>query len=106
MRIIDADKLKSSVRDAAPINMDSVYALIDNQPTVPTFREWHEIKTEGLPKEKGYYLVAFKRKKYSTNEIYYDTGLIFFRGKTAWATGGENIKAWMALPDDFKKLSE
>lgn len=67
------------------------------------FGEWHEIKKEGLPKEKGYYLVAIERTNWTTKEKYYETNCIFFRGKTTWATGSSYIKAWMELPEPFKK---
>jgi hypothetical protein len=47
-RLIDADKLKSEVRNAVPLNMDSVYTLINNQPTV---NEWIPC-SEKLPIQK------------------------------------------------------
>ena len=47
MRMIDADRLKSEVRDAVPINMDNVYYLIDNQPTA---NEWIPC-SERLPED-------------------------------------------------------
>lgn len=67
--------------------------------------EWHEIKSvDDLPKEKGYYLVAIERcKNWETKEKCYETSFIFFRGKTTWATCNRNIKAWMELPEPFKK---
>ena len=60
MRLIDADRLKSEVRDAVPINMDNVYYLIDNQPTV---NEWIPC-SERLPEENGHYLATYHHKSY------------------------------------------
>lgn len=47
------------------------------------FGEWNPIKSQDdLPSEQGYYLVAIEIKDFKTEEKYYDTDYVFFRGKT------------------------
>jgi hypothetical protein len=101
MRLIDADAMlkrnEHSIYDTTDLK-----EMLDYEPTVC---KWHEIKTKAdLPKEQGYYLVAIERyKDWGTKEKCYYTNFIFFRGKTTWATYNGSIKAWMELPEEFKK---
>jgi hypothetical protein len=109
MKLIDIDVLLKEIEDNYDCNYGETlidprhfYDLVDEQHVVC---KWHEIKTKAdLPKEQGYYLVAIERyKDWETKEKEYYTNFIFFRGKTTWATCNGSIKAWMELPEEFKK---
>ena len=55
--------------------------------------EWISVK-DRLPEHKGYYLVYWQR--YGSRDY---IEIIYFRGKSRWATANDIITHWMPLPE-------
>lgn len=63
--------------------------------------------TERLPKETGLYLISIKTKGVEVLEEIYPDGLVYVSAYDAvimhWGYGGENVQAWMQLPEPYKE---
>lgn len=90
--VYDVEYLKNHIEQEAAIygNVSAIEALKKS--------EWIPC-SERLPEEAGLYLVSMHRLGYPQREI---DG--FVRGK--WERYGNNVIAWMPLPEEYKKEGE
>lgn len=116
IRPIDANAMHKFVEEKVAEGKDGwangvpyewAYALtaVDMQPTldyVPR-QQWISVN-DRLPGKKGDYIVNCQHR-YNDGFVRNYVTVIYFRGKTQWATGNESISHWMPLPESPKEES-